>query len=60
MEFKQGKNLLEISQSGYIETILNKFGMKEQKPSATPTNPGIKLKKLGQFQAEKEENIYPF
>lgn len=43
MRIKQSKNAIEIDQSGYIEKILERFGMTDSKPVKTPSDTSQKL-----------------
>lgn len=43
LEFTRSKNIIAISQRGYILEILERFGMSECKPVTTPLEPGFKL-----------------
>lgn len=45
IEFSQGENNVTMNQNEYIKDILNRFGMENSKPVATPLDCGIKLKK---------------
>ncbi|XP_051156201.1 uncharacterized protein LOC127278509 [Leptopilina boulardi] len=59
MEFKQGDGFLEMSQSGYIETVLKRFGMENSRPVSTPLVPGLKLQKIDQSETGELET-FPF
>lgn len=59
MEFKFGEGFIEISQSGYVEAVLKKFGMENTKSVVTPLDLGIKLKKSNVVEAS-EKQTYPF
>lgn len=45
LEFHRSENGIHISQEGYINELLKKFGMSDCKPVATPVDPGVKLNK---------------
>lgn len=45
IEFRQGENRILMSQEGYINDILSRFGMVESKPVSTPLDCSVKLKK---------------
>lgn len=36
---------IKMNQKGYIENVLEKFGMKESKPVSTPMDSNVELKK---------------
>ena len=43
VKIHQGNNLVEISQTHYIETLLKKYGLQDANPVSTPMDPNIKL-----------------
>jgi hypothetical protein len=55
LERDRNKRTISISQSGYINRILSRFGMADCKAAATPGEPGLKLTKAMCSQTEKEK-----
>jgi len=45
IEFSQDRGTISMTQRGYVNDLLNRFGMSESKPVGTPLDPGVKLKK---------------
>ncbi|KMQ88472.1 retrovirus-related gag-pol polyprotein [Lasius niger] len=45
IEFHQDKDRILMSQEGYINDILSRFGMEDSKPVSTPLDCSVKLKK---------------
>ena len=43
VKIHQENNLIEISQTHYIETLLKKYGLQDANPVSTPMDPNIKL-----------------
>ena len=43
VKIHQDNNLIEISQTHYIETLLKKYGLQDANPVSTPMDPNIKL-----------------
>ena len=43
VKIRQGDNLVEISQTHYINTLLKKYGLQDANPVSTPMDPNIKL-----------------
>lgn len=59
MEFVQRKNDISICQFSYIRDVLDRFGMSDAKPVATPMDPGTKLMKIeGDSDSNEEELPY--
>ena len=59
MECVQRINEISIYQSGYIRDVLDRFGMSDSKPVATPMDPGTKLEKdEGESSPNEEELPY--
>lgn len=58
IEFHQGSDHLEMSQSGYVQELLKKYGMENCNPVTIPLDPGTKLRKLE--NSSKEEKKYSF
>lgn len=57
MEIEQSKNTIEISQSRYIENVLQKFGMSDCNPISTPLETNMKLMKPFDNDLETENNL---
>lgn len=55
IERDREKKLLKIHQTIYIEKVLNKYGMTDAKPSATPFASGLKLSKEMCSQTKEDE-----
>ncbi|CAL1678208.1 unnamed protein product [Lasius platythorax] len=45
LEFTRYEKEITVKQKGYINDVLNRFGMLECKPVSTPLEPGLKLVK---------------
>ena len=43
VKIRQENNLIEISQTHYIETLLKKYGLQDANPVSTPMDPNVKL-----------------
>jgi hypothetical protein len=56
----KGENVITLTQSHYVEKILNHFGYKESKPSPTPYDPSLVLqnnKRIGKDQLRYSQMI---
>lgn len=58
MEFFQQKNKIKIHQTGYINDILERFGMSESKTVSTPLDLGTKLDRSEEANSEESEHPY--
>lgn len=52
IERDRAKGIMKLSQSMYIDSVLKRFGMEMCKPSSTPMEQGLQLKK-----AENQQNL---
>jgi len=43
IEIERGKDYIKVSQTGYINEIIRRFGMENLNPVQTPTDPNVKL-----------------
>lgn len=57
LEFERGANEMKICQTGYINEVLERFGMSECRPVSTPMEPGTKLQKEDEKSDEKAESF---
>lgn len=60
LEFSRKKDAVTISQKGYLLDVLNKFGMSECRPVATPMEPGVKLSANGSTEDESKGTSVPY
>ena len=51
------KRTISISQSGYVNRVLEKFGMEDCRPVACPLDPSLKLVESTPAEAEEAESI---
>jgi len=58
MEFKQDKGDICITQRSYTESVLNRFGMANATPVATPLEPNCKIDKADEEEADKSKRPY--
>lgn len=56
IEFTQGNNVVKMCQQGYTQELLQKFGMSESNPVATPIETGVKLVK-NQQPSEQDQKL---
>ena len=59
MEFHQKDGFMKISQSGYVEDVLKRFGMENSKPVSTPMDPGSCFIETDETSTREIEE-YPF
>lgn len=57
LEFERGVNGIKICQKGYVDEILERFGMNECRPVNTPMEPGTKLQKEEGKSGEPAESV---
>lgn len=57
LEFERGVDEMKICQRGYIDDVLERFGMSECRPVSTPIEPGTKLQKVDEKSSEQTESV---
>lgn len=55
----RGKKTITVSQRGYIDRMLRRFGMHEANPLVTPSDPNVKLS-LSMAACPEEEQRFPY
>jgi len=55
IEIERGKDYIKVSQTGYINEIIRRFGMENSNPVQTPTDPNVKLGQNTDSEDEESE-----